>query len=521
MSDPTAPTGPDAAGATAADGRRGGLSLRARVLAAMVLVGVVLLGAGAVIVRTTSTHLMDQVDAQLDRASGPEFGPRPLAPGGTVTTPAPGTQGGTFEERAQPASGTTSSGGSSTDSFNTIYIGIVQGDTIESRIVPTATGSASAPVPDISVDQARSSAATGEPITVGSVDGGTRYRVLAHVDNRTGAVVVAGVQLTDVDGAVARLVLVVVVSGAVLLAVLALITWWVLRLGVRPIKQMTSAATDIAGGDLSHRIPPAPAGTEAAELGDALNTMLTNIQAAFDERAASQERLKQFVADASHELRTPVATIRGYAELQRAGGLQDADELDAAMRRVEQESVRMGNLVGDLLELARLDQGRQPRREPVSLAPLARDAAADFATVHGDHPLTAEVDDAVVLGDPDLLHQIVANLLTNAAVHTPAGTSVRLGVAVEGGAAVVTVADDGPGMSAEDAARAFERFHRADPSRTRSSGGTGLGLSIVRAVVEAHGGQVRLRSAPGEGTEVAVRLPLSSTADPVPVPVEG
>ncbi|UDY35538.1 sensor histidine kinase [Dermatobacter hominis] len=494
---------------------RGGLSLRARVLSAMGLVALVLLVAGVVVVRTTSTHLLDQVDAQLERASGPSFAPRPgtgdqQPPAGADILVPPSEQ-----PTEQPSEATDDE-----ESFNTLYVGFVDGATVRSLRVPNSLDDTGRP--DVDIARIRVAAATGEPFTVDSTGGDERYRVVAHEDARTGALVLTGLLLTDVDGTTQRLVIVVVVTGAVLLAVLALISWWVLRLGVRPIKEMTGAAADIAAGDLSHRIPPAPAGTEAAELGDALNVMLGNIQAAFDERAASQERLRRFVGDASHELRTPVTTIRGYAELQRAGGLEDPEQLDAAMRRIEAESVRMGNLVGDLLQLARLDQGRRPRVEPVDLVPVLRDAAADFSTVHRDHELVLELPPGdgpvTVVGDPDLLHQVVANLLGNAGVHTPAGTTVQLRLLPGAGAVRVVVADDGPGMSAEDAARAFERFHRADPSRTRASGGSGLGLAIVQAVAEAHGGSVSLDAEPGRGTEVTIELPLAGAPAVPPSP---
>jgi two-component system OmpR family sensor kinase len=484
----------------------------------MGLVALVLVVAGVVVVRTTSTHLLDQVDAQLERASAPAFVPRPgtgtayqppdlLVPAGQA--PSEQAPSDVSEQGGDPGSGTDE------ESFNTIYVGLVDGSTIRSLRVPNSLDDTGRP--DLSEEEVRAAAATGRPITVDSTGGGDRYRVVVHRDERAGGLVVTGLLLTDVDGTTQRLVLVVVITGVVLLTALALVSWWVLRLGVRPIKEMTTAATDIAGGDLSHRIPPAPPGTEAADLGDALNVMLGNIQAAFAEREASQERLRRFVGDASHELRTPVTTIRGYAELQRAGGLEDPEQLDAAMRRIEAESVRMGNLVGDLLQLARLDQGRRPRVEEVDLVPVLRDAAADFSTVHRDHTLVLELPPSnapvLVTGDPDLLHQIVANVLGNAGVHTPAGTTVQLRLLLAQDPATPTarivVSDDGPGMSAEDAARAFERFHRADPSRTRASGGSGLGLAIVQAVAEAHGGTVALDAGADRGTEVTIDLPLA------------
>jgi two-component system OmpR family sensor kinase len=318
---------------------------------------------------------------------------------------------------------------------------------------------------------------------------------------------VVGLPLDDVERAVDRLVAVQRGVALVVLAVLGLVTWWVLRLGVRPVNEMTETATAIAAGDLSRRVPEGDPRTEAGRLGVALNVMLTRIEEAFGARRRSEERLRQFVADASHELRTPVTTVRGYAELYRAGGLDDPAELREAMRRTEQESVRMGALVEDLLQLARLDQGAGLRREPVDLAVVVDDTARDLRAVDPDRLVTVDAAEPVVaLGDEDRVRQVVANLVGNARVHTPAGTPVSLRALLEDGRAVVEVSDEGPGMDPAVAARAFERFFRADPSRSRSHGGAGLGLSIAQAVVTALGGRVTLASAPGRGTTVRVEL---------------
>jgi two-component system OmpR family sensor kinase len=333
--------------------------------------------------------------------------------------------------------------------------------------------------------------------------------VLARGDR--GLLLVFALPLTDVNDAVGRLIALEAAATLAVLAVLALVAWWVIRLGVRPIKQMTETATAIAAGDLSHRVPAVAAGTEAGELGLALNQMLGRIEQAFDDRTKSENRLKRFVADASHELRTPITTIRGYAELYRSGGLRAQGELDEALRRTEQEAVRMGGLVDDLLHLARLDQGRPLERERVDVAALARDAARDAQAVDPDRPITVSAGGPlVVLGDEHRLRQVFANLLTNAVVHTEPGTPVQVRARREGDDAVVEVVDQGPGMDPDIAARAFERFFRADPSRSRHRGGTGLGLAIVDATVASHGGTVSLASAPGEGTTVRVVLPLSS-----------
>ncbi len=304
------------------------------------------------------------------------------------------------------------------------------------------------------------------------------------------------------------------VLGAVaILATLGLVTWWVIHLGVRPVKRMTSAATEIASGDLSARVPEADPRTEAGELGAALNQMLGQIERAFAERARGETRLRQFVSDASHELRTPVATIRGYAELYRSGGLASPGSLDDAMRRTEQESVRMASLVDDLLQLARLDENRPLERAPVDIAAIVEDAVRDARAVDPGRPVQAHTTAPVAItGDEGRLRQVVANVVGNAIVHTPPGTAIEVRAFREPPDAVIEVVDHGPGMTEEVTARAFERFYRADPSRSRHRGGSGLGLSIVDAVVRAHGGSTSLESTPGEGTTVRIRLPLETPA---------
>ena len=351
-----------------------------------------------------------------------------------------------------------------------------------------------------------------------SSDGGPRYRVLARRarqrglrhrrrhDARTTSTTRSGDSVT-----------VEVLATAAIVAVLALVTFWVIRLGVRPIKQMTATASGIAGGDLATRVPEAPTGTEAGELGVALNQMLGRIEEAFDERTRSEDRLRRFVGDASHELRTPVTTIRGYAELYRAGGLETDDELREAMRRTEQEAIRMGRLVDDLLLLARLDQGRPLEQAPVQLEVLVEDAVRDARAVDPQREITASIEHrATVLGDDGRLRQVVGNLVRNALVHTPEGTPVHVRVDRTTDTAILEVHDDGPGMSDEVAAQAFERFYRADPSRVRSRGGSGLGLAIVEATVHAHGGTVVLDTGPGRGTTVRIELPVAPDGEAPP-----
>ena len=260
----------------------------------------------------------------------------------------------------------------------------------------------------------------GKAVTVGTEGSDVRYRMLARVEGRRGAMAVAALPLDAVDDAVRRLAAVELLAVLAVLAVLGLVSWWVIRLGIRPLRRMTTTAGAIAAGDLSHRVPDARPGTEAGDLGVALNGMLGRIEEAFDQRTASEVRLRQFIADASHELRTPVTTIRGYAELYRTGALQGDGELDEAMRRTEQESVRMGTLVEDLLHLARLDQGRPLERAPVDLSALAADAVLDAQAVAPTRSVRLEAPDAVVvLGDEGRLRQVITNLVGNALVHAP------------------------------------------------------------------------------------------------------
>ena len=296
---------------------------------------------------------------------------------------------------------------------------------------------------------------------------------------------------------------------AAVLAAVAGIALWLVRLGLRPLTQMEHAAADIAAGDLSRRVEPSEGRTEIGRLGSALNVMMERIEAAFAERRATEARLRRFVADASHELRTPLTSIRGYAELFRRGAEHRPEDLAKSMRRIEEESARMGTLVEELLLLARLDQGPRLDRSPVDLAALATDAVEDARTVAGARTITLSAPRPVIVeGDEARLRQVLANLVSNALEHTPAGTPVRVAVSASGSEAVLEVADRGPGLGTEDAGRVFDRFFRVDKGRSRDDGGTGLGLSIVAAIAHAHGGKVELFTASGEGARFLVTLPL-------------
>lgn len=448
----------------------------------------VVLGLAAVLVsRTTEAYLVDQVDAQLEGV------------------PLPG-------EGLDLPDLISRSGGGSEQRFSSLYVGVVLPDgSVDTLFVPDLMAEGP-PLPAIHGGRAINAATTGAgPYTIGSSHDTVRYRALAVPASN--AVLVYALPLSGVDTSVARLVRLELMATVVVLAVLGLVTWWVVHLGVRPIRSMTETARGIAGGNLSHRVPDVGPGTEAAELGEALNRMLGRIEESFDQRTRSEERLRQFVADASHELRNPVATIRGYAELYRSGALNDPNELAEAMRRTEQEALRMGSLVDDLLHLARLDQGRPMEVAEVDLGAVVADVVRDARAVEPERSIASVVEGPVtVTGDDGRLRQVVTNLVANALVHTGPTASVEVRLRQEGGGAVLEVVDDGEGMSPEVVARAFERFFRADPARARHRGGSGLGLAIVDATVAAHGGTVGLRSAPGEGTTVRVELPVADGA---------
>ena len=346
-------------------------------------------------------------------------------------------------------------------------------------------------------------------VTLPAVDDSLRYRVLLR-PGPGGTTFVTAASLRPVEQAVNSLMRALVVAGLLALAVASLASWWVIRHGLRPVDRMVETAAAIAAGDLSRRVPDADPETELGRLGTALNEMLGQIEAGIQERAAGEARLRRFVADAAHELRTPLTSLRGYAELYRQGALPTTEAVGNAMGRIESEGARMARLVDDLLLLARTDQGRPLEKEPVDLVRLAREAAGDFAAADPGRPLTSDLDgSAVVVGDPIRLRQAIDNLLANVRAHTPAGTPARVSVQRNGRWAEVTVADEGPGIPAQDQTRVFERFWRGDPARGRTSaGGAGLGLSIVDALVRAHGGAVAVNSAPGQGTAFTMRLPL-------------
>ncbi len=354
--------------------------------------------------------------------------------------------------------------------------------------------------------------------TASASDGSSlRYRVLVS-NQRNGQIDVLASPLDDVDETIRQLTLVIGVTGALIVVVLSVISWVVIRRGLAPVHDMAATATLVADGDLTQRVDYENPNTEVGQLGMAFNSMVSQIETAFGEKDASERRLRQFVADASHELRTPITSIRGYAELYRSGAASTPDEIDRAISRIESEGIRMGRLVEDLLLLARLDQGRPLEQKPVDLVQVGEDAVSDARVVEPDRPIHFESSGpAVVTGDQDRLHQVMANLLSNTRLHTAPGTPVDVSMMVDNDTVTILVQDAGEGISAEDLDHIFDRFYRVDTARSRAEGGSGLGLSIVASVVQAHRGQVEVRSTPGEGTIFAVRLPLEHRDDTVVV----
>jgi two-component system OmpR family sensor kinase len=338
----------------------------------------------------------------------------------------------------------------------------------------------------------------------GDADG--RYRALA-VTVPQGTLITA-LSLNQTDDTLTSLRNVELVASLSVLVAIMVLALAVVRRGLRPLRQMADTADAIASGDLARRVPEEESKSEVARLGSALNQMLTQIEEAFSEKSGSEERLRQFVADASHELRTPLTSIRGYAELLARGGFSDEASQRKALKRIEEEATRMGGLVEDLLLLAELDQGRPLRAELVDLRRICADAVGDTAAVARDHRLTlAPGRPVVVVGDSERLAQVAHNLVRNAVAHTPPGTAVSVATGADGPMGYILVADDGPGIRAEELPRVFDRFYQGDPSR--SVGGTGLGLAIVRAIAEALGGSAEVLSTPGPGASLLVKVPLA------------
>jgi two-component system, OmpR family, sensor kinase len=366
------------------------------------------------------------------------------------------------------------------------------------------------------------------PHTV-DLDGLGSYRVVALHARHGGETIVTGLPTAAVDRTLLWVIGMFAVVAVVALIVATTAGILIIRRQLAPLSRVSAAARDVADRELDKgevrlpsrivRVDPASAHTEIGQLGSALNRMLDRIAGALSARQASETRVRQFVSDASHELRTPLAAIRGYTELAQRKRAELPDDVAHAMSRVESETERMTRLVEDMLLLARLDEGRPLARDSVDLSRLVVDTVSDAHIAGPGHEWLLELPDEPVLvtGDEARLHQVLANLLANARTHTQPGTTVTTSLTRDGtGAAVLTVADDGPGIPDTLRPEIFERFARGDSGRSRRGGSTGLGLAIVAAVVKAHDGSISVDSKPG-GTAFAVTLPASSQAIHSPV----
>ncbi|KIH98077.1 histidine kinase [Streptomonospora alba] len=480
------------------------LSLRARLL--LLTTGLLLAGltlVSAVVSDRLERYQLGQLDSQLRSFTALISRASTALPSGADPVTA-------YPERLQPA----------LDMFGVPYLVHLDADgTIARDIQSSRLDKANLPP----LGDLRAIPAEGTPVTLRAADGRERWRAVARAVPGAGETVIAATPLTELDATIARLRTTSLVSGAVLLVLLSGVGWFALGRGLRPLRRIEHTAAAIAGGDLTRRVPDIAApSTEIGHLAASLNTMLGQLERAFADRAASEARMRTFVSDVSHELRTPLFGIKGSAELYRMGALPERADVDETMHRIDREATRLAGLAEGLLLLAQLDEAPEEQldRAPMDLRTLANDARHDLRALDPSRPieLTGPGGDgppgpAQVHADETRLRQVVTNLVGNVATHTPPGTPVRIGVGTEDGAALLEVADEGPGMAAEQAGRVFDRFYRTDRSRSRSDGGNrGLGLAIARSLARAHGGDVELETALGEGARFRLTLPLLDQA---------
>ncbi|MPY56038.1 sensor histidine kinase [Streptomyces spongiae] len=477
-------------------------TLRARLTAGLVvLLAVSCAAVGVAAVVELNGFLTGRLDQQL-RDAGARF-PASLEHGGNLPSDHDGDEDGDTRRQVVGTFGAR-----------------LVGDTVtDASVVGSSSGAGALPVPLGAADKRKLAAVPadgqGHSIDLSSLDD---YRVMA-ARGRDGDILITGLPTEPVEATVHRLELVAgIVFGAALAVAGVAGALWV-RWSLRPLSKVAATATQVSelplsSGEvvLASRAPTGDPRSEVGRVAGAFNTMLGHVEDALTKRHASEERLRSFAADASHELRTPVASIRGHAELALLHPGPVPRKVERALERIESEAARMGDMVDDLLLLARLDAGRLLERLPVDLTHLVLDAVTDAQAAGPGHRWTLELSEepVTVTGDTHRLHQALANLLANARLHTPVGSTVTISLETDGRTAALKVHDDGPGVAADVQPKVFERFTRADRRRTAGSGGgtgTGLGLSIVAAVAEAHGGSVTLESAPGS-TTFAVRLPV-------------
>lgn len=449
------------------------MTLRARLLAALLLVLIALGVAGVIVTRDQRRYLFDQLDERLEtfRSTGPGIL-------GRINGRGPGPGSGPFAR------------------FSDVYAGRIGPDReLETVLAPDADPNM---LPDVSnLDALR---VPGTRTTLRGTD--ERVRVVA-TPLPDGSIAVFAISTSRAEDASRQLVTAILISGIVIAAIVALVVWWVIRLGLRPIREMTDAADAISAGAVDRRVEIPAGRTEASRLGAALNTMI-------DTSRESEARLRRFVADASHELRTPLTTLRGYTSLYASGGLADDAAVSDGMRRMNSEATRMAHIVEDLLLLAELDEHGARVHERFDLVPLLRDAANDIPVVQPTRSIRLDVPDQLtVVGDADHIVQVIGALTTNAMRYTPVDTEIVLRAMPGAGVARVEVIDHGPGIPAGDEERVFDRFYRADPGRSRQAGGNGLGLAIVASIVSVHGGRYGVTpTTAGRGATFWFELPM-------------
>ncbi len=452
------------------------MTLRTRLLAGCALIFVVVVAAGVFTVQAQRSQLYNQVD---DRLTATPIPPEVRAP---PTDRAP----------ARPEAREVDS-----DNISEVYVATLSDDDGVQAVI---RGQLLEDAPEL--DQLTQAAPTEITIfTADGVDGISTFRVLFLPSNETSVDVIVAVPIDDVDDSIRQLALTFAGAAALILLTLVLVASWVNRFGLRPISTITDVAEGISSGDHDRRADVGDDSTEAGRLGHAFNVML-------DERDRSDARLREFVSNASHELRTPLTSIRGYLDLYAAGGFREPDELDDAIRRMQAEAERMNLLVEDLLVLAKFDEEQPLDFTQVRLDTLAEDVATLALAAHPERQIGVEADTPVeATVDRLRLHQALAAVVDNAVRHTPADASIRISVTTSGDNVELAVIDNGPGLTAEDAATVFDRFSRGDRSRARRTGGSGLGLSIAQTILRAHGGNISTASTPGGGATFIFTLP--------------
>jgi two-component system OmpR family sensor kinase len=462
------------------------MTLRARLLLATTgLLAVAMLVAGALVVGITRASLLAELDHDLETARVADVSPRgPQRPGPEDPT------GRRFALLIYSAAG---------EPLQTLSSGF--------SYAPDS-------LPEVSLVGDTALPIGGPIVERPASDGSLTYRVLA-LRAPQGLYVVLGAPMRGLQSTIGSLLRTLGLVGLVVLGLVIVVGWLIIRRDLRPLEQMTATAERISAGDLSQRAGMPDDGSEVGKLGHAFDAMLDQIERAFASqqqalraKEASEGMLRQFVADASHELRTPLTTVRGYADLHHAGGLEQPAELDQAMARIGSESRRMGALVEDLLLLARLDQGRPLRQDPVAFSGLVDDAVKDIRAVEPERPISATLEpDVTVTGDEDRLRQLVGNLLVNVRVHTPPDSPVEVVLTTRDAVCELRIADHGPGIDPEHIDHVFDRFYRADAGRSRDRGGSGLGLAIAASVAAAHGGSIAHSPTPGGGATFTLTLP--------------